>query len=123
MKDEEDAPPKQGNKGVELKLYAEQGAQTVQAEGVDRRYRVAQGCVPPASHQHALTDHSLERSKDAKVEFSVLKEYKKHAAEFDNRARSVRLVTEQRGAAKAKHDELCEKKLGEFTILDPIPSP
>jgi structural maintenance of chromosome 4 len=45
---------------------------------------------------------------------TVLKEYKKREAEFDNRAKDLEVVTERRDAAKAKHDELCKKRLDEF---------
>ncbi|KAJ3512348.1 hypothetical protein NMY22_g15359 [Coprinellus aureogranulatus] len=97
MKTEDDAPRKPTKKGLELKLYTEQELS---------RFK----------QKELIADTELldERIKNAKVDLTVLKEYKKREAEFDNRARDVEVVTEQRDAAKAKHDELCKKRLDEF---------
>ena len=50
----------------------------------------------------------------AKVDLTVLKEYKKREAEFDNRAKDVERVTEERDAQKAHYDGLRKQRLDEF---------
>ncbi|KAJ2917163.1 hypothetical protein MD484_g3255, partial [Candolleomyces efflorescens] len=55
-----------------------------------------------------------EKIKNAKVDLTVLKEYKKREAEFDNRAKDVERVTEQRDAQKAHYDGLRKQRLDEF---------
>lgn len=56
----------------------------------------------------------IEKIKNAKVDLTVLKEYKKREAEFDNRAKDVERVTEERDAQKAHYESLRKQRLDEF---------
>lgn len=61
-----------------------------------------------------LTLFVPEKIKRSNPDLSVLKEYKRRQAEFDNRARELEEVTQARDEQKAKYDDLRKKRLDEF---------
>ncbi|RXW12128.1 hypothetical protein EST38_g13726, partial [Candolleomyces aberdarensis] len=95
--DGEDGPKPKAKKDHELRVYG--------AEELKR-----------LKHSELVADTELldEKIKNAKVDLSVLKEYKKREAEFDNRAKDVERVTEERDAQKAHYDGLRKQRLDEF---------
>lgn len=64
----------------------------------------------PIDSDIALT----EKIKNAKPDLSVLKEYKRREAEFENRAKELEEVTRQRDEQKEVYDRLRKKRLDEF---------
>ncbi|KAF6748357.1 RecF/RecN/SMC N terminal domain-containing protein [Ephemerocybe angulata] len=95
--DPEEAAPSKPKKDLELKSYS-----TAELKGFKQNELVAD------------TELLDERIKNAKVDLTVLKEYKKREAEFDNRAKDVERVTEAKDQAKAHYDGLGKKRLEEF---------
>lgn len=56
----------------------------------------------------------LEKIKNSKPDLTVLKEYKKREAEFENRAKELEEVTKLRDEQKEKYDAWRKKRLDEF---------
>ncbi|EFI28737.1 hypothetical protein CC1G_13763 [Coprinopsis cinerea okayama7 len=94
IKPDPDAPPKQSE---QLKLYGEDELRKMRKDAL-------------------LADTELldEKIKNSKVDLTVLKEYKKQQALFDNRAKELEEVTQQRDAKKAEYDGLRKQRLEEF---------
>ena len=55
-----------------------------------------------------------EKLKNAKPDLSVLKEYKRRAEEYMNRANDLEKITNERDAQKQKYDGLRKQRLDEF---------
>ncbi|XP_006453917.1 hypothetical protein AGABI2DRAFT_181926 [Agaricus bisporus var. bisporus H97] len=66
--------------------------------------------------QELLGDVELldEKIKNAKPDLSVLKEYKRREAEFENRAKELEEITKKRDEQKEVYDRLRKKRLDEF---------
>ncbi|KAH6911148.1 RecF/RecN/SMC N terminal domain-containing protein [Coprinopsis sp. MPI-PUGE-AT-0042] len=60
------------------------------------------------------SDVATERIKNSKVDLTVLKEYKKQQALFDNRARELEEATEARDKKKQEYDDLRKHRLDKF---------
>ena len=55
-----------------------------------------------------------EKLKNAKPDLSMLKEYKRRAEEYINRANDLEKITNERDAQKQKYDGLRKQRLDEF---------
>jgi structural maintenance of chromosome 4 len=59
-------------------------------------------------------DSAIEKIKNSKVDLTVLKEYKKQQALFDNRARELEEATEARDKKKQEYDDKRRQRLDQF---------